>query len=39
MSVALPPMLAGLSYDTMDVFEEAAHRLDPLDMDSVQDID
>jgi hypothetical protein len=39
MSVALPPMMSDLGYDTLDVFEEAAHLLDPADMDSVQDID
>ncbi len=38
-SVALPPMMAGLGYDTLDVFEEAGYRLDPTDMDQVQDID
>jgi hypothetical protein len=39
VAVALPPMMAGLPYDTIDVFEEAAYRLDPQDMDSVEDID
>jgi hypothetical protein len=39
LSVPLPPMLGDLTYDTIDVFEEAAHRLDPMDMDSVQDIE
>lgn len=35
----LPPMMAELTYDTIDLFEEAPHRLDPFDMDQVQDID
>ena len=39
ISVALPPLMAELGYDTLDVFEEAAYRLDPMDMDQVQDID
>ncbi len=39
ISVALPPLMGGLGYDTLDVFEEAAYRLDPMDMDQVQDID
>jgi len=38
-SVALAPLTGGLGYDTMDVFEEAAYRLDPSDMDQVEDID
>ncbi len=38
-SVALPPLTGGLGYDTMDVFEEAYYRLDPSDMDKVDDID
>jgi hypothetical protein len=39
LTVPLPPLMAGISYDTLDVFEEAAYRLDPMDMDQVQDID
>lgn len=39
ISVPLPPLMAGIGYDTLDVFEEAAYRLDPMDMDQVQDID
>ncbi len=38
-SVPLAPLLSDLTYDTIDVFEEAAFRLDPMDMDSVQDMD
>ena len=39
MSVKLPPMMGSVAYDTMDVFEEAPYRLDPMDMDQVEDID
>ena len=39
MSVPFPPMMPDLTYDTIDLFEEAAHRLDPQDMDQIQDIE
>jgi hypothetical protein len=39
MSVPLPTIVAELSYDTVDLFEEAPQRLDPHDMDQFQDID
>ena len=39
LNVPLPPMMGDLTYDTIDVFEEASHRLDPMDMDLVQDIE
>jgi hypothetical protein len=38
-SVPLAPLMAELSYDTIDVFEAMPERLDPFDMDAVQDID
>ncbi len=38
-SMALPPMMAELGYDTIDVFEDMPEKLDPYDMDTVQDID
>ncbi len=38
-SVPLPPLTADLTYDTIDLFEDAQHLLDPFDMDQVQDID
>ena len=38
-SVPLAPMMAEVGYDTIDVFEEMPERLDPSDMDTVQDID
>jgi hypothetical protein len=38
-TVPLAPMMAELTYDTVDVFEYFPHRLDPLDMDQVDDID
>lgn len=38
-TVPLPPLMAELTYDTVDLFEDAPHRLDPMDMDQVQDID
>jgi hypothetical protein len=38
-SVPLAPMMAELGYDTIDVFEEMPEKLDPYDMDTVQDID
>ena len=38
-SMPLPPLTADLTYDTIDLFEEAQHLLDPFDMDQVQDID
>ena len=39
LSVPLAPLMAELTYDTIDLFEEAEHLLDPFDMDQVQDID
>jgi hypothetical protein len=39
VSVPLPPLMAELTYDTVDLFEERPQKLDPLDMDQVQDID
>jgi hypothetical protein len=39
LNVPFPPLMAELTYDTIDLFEDAAHRLDPFDMDQVQDID
>jgi hypothetical protein len=38
-SVPLPPLMAELTYDTVDLFEDAPHRLDPMDMDQVADLD
>ena len=38
-TVPLAPMMAELGYDTIDVFEDMPERLDPYDMDTVQDID
>lgn len=38
-SMALAPMMAELGYDTLDVYEEMPEKLDPFDMDTVQDID
>ena len=38
-SMPLPPLTADLTYDTIDLFEEAVQLLDPFDMDQVQDID
>ncbi len=38
-TMALPPMMAELGYDTIDVLEDMPERLDPYDMDHVQDID
>ena len=39
LNVPLPPLMAELTYDTIDLFEDAAHLLDPFDMDQVQDIE
>ena len=39
ITAPLPPMMAELTYDTVDLFEDAPHRLDPFDMDQVQDIE
>jgi hypothetical protein len=39
LSTPFPPMMADLSYDTIDLFEEAPQRLDPHDMDQFQDIE
>jgi hypothetical protein len=38
-TVPLPPMMSELTFDTIDLFEDAPRRLDPYDMDQVQDID
>ena len=38
-TVPLPPLMAELTFDTIDLFEDAPRRLDPYDMDQVQDID
>jgi hypothetical protein len=37
--VPLAPLMAELTYDTIDVFEDAPDRLDPYDLDQVPDID
>ena len=34
----VPPLMAELTYDTVDLFEDRPQKLDPLDMDQVQDI-
>ncbi len=39
LHVPLPPMMSELTYDTIDLFEEAPERLDPFDMDQVQDLE
>lgn len=39
VSVPLPPMMAELSYDTKDVFDEMPERLSPIDFDKAKDID
>jgi hypothetical protein len=39
VKVPLPPMMAELTFDTVDLFEEQQYRLDPLNMDQVEDID
>ena len=38
-SVPLPPLMAEITFDTVDLFEEKRQRLDPLNMDQVQDIE
>lgn len=38
-SMPLAPLMADLGYDTIDVFEDMPEKLDPYDMDTVQDID
>ena len=38
-SMALAPMMAALGSDTLDVYEDMPEKLDPYDMDTVQDID
>ena len=38
-SVPLAPLMGDLGYDTIDVLEDMPERLDPYDMDAVQDID
>ena len=39
LTMPLAPLMAELTYDSIDLFEEAAHLLDPFDMDQVQDIE
>ena len=39
MSAPLPPLMAELTYESIDLFEDAPHLLDPFDMDQVQDIE
>jgi hypothetical protein len=39
LNVPLPPLMAELTYDTIDLLEDAAQLLDPFDMDQVEDID
>ena len=39
VTVPLPPMMGELTFDTIDLFEDAPRRLDPYDMDQIQDID
>ena len=39
VTMPLPPMMAELTYETIDLFEDAEHLLDPFDMDQVQDIE
>jgi len=39
ITVPLAPLMAELTYDTIDLFEDAPNRLDPMDMDQIQDID
>jgi hypothetical protein len=38
-SVPLPPLMAELTYDTKDVFDEMPEKLSPMDFDKAQDID
>lgn len=38
-SVPLPPMMAELGYDTVDVFDEMPEKLSPIDFDKAKDID
>jgi hypothetical protein len=38
-TIPLPPMMAELSFDTIDVFEEMPELLTPLDLDHLPDID
>ncbi len=38
-SVPLPPLMAELSYDTKDVFDEMPEKLSPIDFDKAKDID
>ncbi len=39
LTMPFPPMMAELSYETIDLFEDAEHLLNPFDMDQVQDIE
>jgi len=38
-SAPLAPLMAELTFDTIDVFEEAPHRLEPMDLDQLPDLD
>jgi len=38
-SVPLAPLMAELRFDTIDVFEDAPQRLEPLDLDQLDDLD
>jgi hypothetical protein len=38
-NVALPPLMADLKHDTLDVFEDMPERIDPADMNDVPDMD
>jgi hypothetical protein len=38
-NVPLPPLMAELSYDTIDVFDEMPEKLGPIDFDKAKDID
>jgi pimeloyl-ACP methyl ester carboxylesterase len=39
VSVPLPPLMAELTFDVVDLFEERPYKLDPMDMDRVEDIE
>ena len=38
-SIPLPPLMAELTYDTKDVFDEMPEKLSPLDFDRAQEIE
>ncbi len=38
-SVALPPMMSELGYDTIDLFDDEPERLEPMGMEQLEDID